>query len=131
MAEHPNATLIRRLYEIGSDGGTDWAAEAMADDIVWQVPGRGANAGAHRGKEAVLAFFNRVIPGLEAFKIEVHDVLATDRHVVALVRYDHRRGGRAFSQLGAEIFHINEAGKITAFWALIDDTSAFDDFFAD
>ncbi len=40
-------------------------------------------------------------------------------------------GRRAFSQLGAEIFHINEAGKITAFWAVIDDTSAFDDFFAD
>lgn len=111
MAEHPNATLIRRLYEIGSDGGTDWAAEAMADDIVWQVPGRGANAGPHRGEEAVLAFFNRVIPGLEAFKIEVHDVLATDRHVVALVRYDHRRGGRAFSQLGAEIFHITKLAR--------------------
>ena len=131
MAERPNAALIRRLYEIGSGGSTDWAAEMMADDIVWHVPGRGNISGPHRGKAAVLAFFTRVIPGLEAFRIEVHDVLATDRHVVALVQYDHRRDGRAFSQLGAEVFHVNEAGRITAFWALIDDTSAFDEFFAD
>jgi len=130
MAEHPNAALIRRLYEVGSGGGTDWAADALADDIVWHVPGRGANAGAHRGKEAVLAFFNRVIPDLEAFKIEVHDVLADDRHAVALVHYEHRRGGRTFSQLGAEVFHLDEGRKITAFWALIDDTEAFDEFFA-
>jgi ketosteroid isomerase-like protein len=130
MAEHPNAALIRRLYEVGSGGGTDWAADALADDIVWHVPGRGANAGAHRGKEAVLAFFNRVIPDLEVFKIEVHDVLADDRHAVALVHYEHRRGGRTFSQLGAEVFHLDEGRKITAFWALIDDTEAFDEFFA-
>ena len=74
MVEHANAMKIRRLYEIGSHGGTDWAADALADDIVWHVPGRGANAGAHRGKEEVLAFFRRVIPGLESFNIEVHDV---------------------------------------------------------
>ena len=130
MVEHANATKIRRLYEIGSRGGTDWFADTLADDVVWHVPGRGANAGAHRGKEEVLAFFRRVIPGLESFNIEVHDVLANEAHAVALVRYDHRRDGRAFTQLGAEVFHFDGAGKISAFWALIDDTTAFDVFFA-
>ena len=101
MAEHPNEKRMRRLYELGSSGSTDWAADALADDIVWHVPGRGANAGAHRGKEEVLAFFRRVIPGLESFKIEVH-----------------------------EVCHFDDEGKVSAFWALIDDTSAFDEFFA-
>lgn len=50
---------------------------------------------------------------------------------MARVRYDHRREGRAFSQLGAEVCHFDGAGRITAFWALIDDTSAFDEFFAE
>jgi ketosteroid isomerase-like protein len=130
MAEHPNEKRLRRLYELGSSGDTDWAADALADDIVWYVPGRGANAGAHRGKEEVLAFFRRVIPGLESFKIEVHDIVANDTHAVALVRYDHRREGRVFSQVGAEVCHFDDAGKVSAFWALIDDTSAFDEFFA-
>lgn len=130
MAEHPNATRLRRLYDVGSTGLTDWADDALADDVVWHVPGRGHYAGGHRGKEAVLAFFGRAIPGLESFKIEVHDIVANDDHAVALVRYDHRREGHAFTQLGAEICHFDANGRISAFWALIDDTSAFDEFFA-
>jgi ketosteroid isomerase-like protein len=130
MAEHPNVVLIRGLYESGSGGDMTTLADALADDIVWHVPGRGTNAGPHSGKEAVLAFFGRVIPGLESFGIEVHDVIANDEHAVALVNYDHRRSGRSFSQLGAEVFHFDGAGKISAFWALIDDTTAFDEFFA-
>ena len=129
MAEHPKATWLRGLYEAGSRGDTDWAANALADDVVWTVPGRGSYAGAHRGKEAVLEFFNRVIPDLESFSIEVHDVLADDTHAVALVHYDHRRPGHPFSQIGAEVYHFNAAGKISAFWALVDDTAAFDEFF--
>ena len=130
MAEHPKATWLRGLYEAGSRGDTEWANDALSDDVVWTVPGRGAYSGAHRGKEAVLEFFARVIPDLESFKIEVHDIVANDDHAVALVHYDHRREGRAFSQLGAEICHFDADGRITAFWALIDDTSAFDEFFA-
>ncbi len=75
------------------------------------VPGRGANAGAHRGKHEILAFFRRLIPCLEAFNIEVHDILANDAHAVALVQYDHRRDGRAFSQLGAEVCHFDEGER--------------------
>jgi ketosteroid isomerase-like protein len=129
MSEHPNAALVRGLYEAGATGDNEWAADALADDIVWHVPGRGTYAGPHKGKEATLAFFNRVIPDLEQFKIEVHSVLADDSHAVALVHYAHRRAGRSFSQLGAEVFHIDQGHKITAFWALIDDTAAFDEFF--
>jgi uncharacterized protein len=130
MAEHPNAVRIRTLYEIGGGGDMDAVADSFSDDIVWNVPGSGPDSGAKRGKEATLAFFHRVIPGLESFKIEVHDVLANDAHAVVLVRYDHRRDGRAFRQLGAEVFHFDTDGRISAFWALIDDTAAFDEFFA-
>ena len=130
MTEHANAVLVRRLYELGSSGDWDVLADSFAEDIVWHVPGRGAISGPHRGKPAVVGFFRRVIPGLESFKIEVHDVLATDAHVVVLVSYDHRRDGRAFTQLGSEVYHFDDAGRISAFWALIDDTTAFDEFFA-
>ena len=130
MTEHVNAARVRGLYEVGGGGEWDALADAFAEDIVWHVPGRGAISGPLRGKPAVLAFFRRVIPGLESFKIEVHDILATDAHVVVLVRYDHRRDGRAFSQLGSEVYHFDDAGRISAFWALIDDTTAFDEFFA-
>jgi len=121
----------RRRTSAGAGGGDiDAFADALADDVVWHVPGRGSNAGAHRGKEEVLAFFGRVIPGLRSFRIDVHDILATDAHVVVLVRYEHQRDDRRFQQLGAEVLHFDENGRIEEFWALIDDTGAFDEFFA-
>jgi len=121
----------RRRTSAGAGGGDiDAFADALADDVVWHVPGRGSNAGAHRGKEEVLAFIGRVIPGLRSLRIDVHDILATDAHVVLLVRYEHQRDDRRFQQLGAEVFHFDENGRIEEFWALIDDTGAFDEFFA-
>ena len=121
----------RRRTSAGAGGGDiDAFADALADDVVWHVPGRGSNAGAHRGKEEVLAFIGRVIPGLRSLRIDVHDILATDAHVVVLVRYEHQRDDRRFQQLGAEVFHFGENGRIEEFWALIDDTGAFDEFFA-
>jgi hypothetical protein len=130
MSEHPNAERVRKIYEMSGGGDIDAFADALADDVVWHVPGRGSNAGAHRGKDEVLAFFGRVIPGLRSFRIDVHDILATDAHVVVLVRYEHQRDDRGFQQLGAEVFHFDGSGRIEEFWALIDDTGAFDEFFA-
>ena len=77
-----------------------------------------------------MAFFGRVIPDLRSFRIDVHDVLATDGHVVVLVSYHHERDEGRFQQRGAEVFHLDETGHIKEFWALIDDTGAFDEFFA-
>ena len=130
MSAHPNAERVRRLYELSGGGDVEALADALADDVVWHVPGRGSYAGAHRGKTAVLAFFGRVIPGLRSFHIDVHDILATEAHVVALVRYEHQRDDRRFEQLGTEVFHLDAGGRIRQSWALIDDTSAFDEFFA-
>ena len=130
MTEHPNAARIRALYEIGSTGDMGAIAHAFDENIEWNEPGRASHARTHRGKAEVMAFFSRVIPGLDSFSIELHDVLASDDHVVALVVYDHKRGNRRFHQLGTEVYHLNADGKITAFWALIDDTAAFDEFFA-
>ncbi len=42
----------------------------------------------------------------------------------------HPRDGRRFSQLGVEVDHLDGAGRISPFWALIHDTTAFDEFFA-
>ncbi|HUQ43965.1 MAG TPA: nuclear transport factor 2 family protein [Candidatus Limnocylindria bacterium] len=130
MSEQRNAQRIRTIYQLSGGGDVDAFTDALADDVVWHVPGRGANAGAHRGKEAVLAFFGRVIPDLRSFRIDVHDIVANDDHVVVLVRYEHERNDRRFEQLGTEVFHLDENGQIKEFWALIDDTAAFDEFFA-
>jgi ketosteroid isomerase-like protein len=66
--------------------------------------------------------------GLE-FEADVHDVLATDDHVVGLVTATVRVGDEAFTYRTAEIAHV-EDGKITERWAFSDDTQAIIDFFS-
>ena len=50
MSEHPNAERIRTIYRLSGGGDIDAFADALADDVVWHVPGRGVISGAHRGK---------------------------------------------------------------------------------
>jgi ketosteroid isomerase-like protein len=59
----------------------------------------------------------------------VHDLLATDDHVVGLVTATVRVGDEAFTYRTAEIAHV-EDGKITERWAFSDDTQAIIDSFS-
>ena len=59
----------------------------------------------------------------------LHDVVANDDHVVALVDATATRGGRTLNYRTAEIVHVRD-GKIVERWAFSDDTAAIVAFFA-
>jgi ketosteroid isomerase-like protein len=123
MAEHPNATLYRTAmgaFMSGDESGADM----VSDDIVWWQIGSPAPL---RGKQAVLESMAR-LGGVE-FDVDVHDVTASDDHVVGLVSANVRVDGREFSYRTAEIAHVVD-GKITERWAFSDDTQAIIDFFS-
>jgi len=61
MAEHPNVERFRRLYEAFSKGDVDTIREALADDLVWHVPGRHRFSG-DRNKVETMALFDEVVP---------------------------------------------------------------------
>ena len=94
----------------------------LDDDIVWHEIGR---AEPRRGKAELRALsdVDYRITG------DVHDVLATDDHVVALVNATGTRDGRTLQYRTAEIFHVRD-GRITERWAFSDDTAAITEFFA-
>lgn len=94
MGEHPNARLIREFHELQGrfyrGGELGPAAALLADDVVWHAPGRSAISGRYEGKQEVLDYFKRRRELARAsFRIELHDVLASDDLVVLLA------GGRA------------------------------------
>ncbi len=124
MNEHPNADLYRRAFSafMSGHGGAD--ADLVSDDIVWWMIGAPEPL---RGKEALM----NSMQGMEGvdFSVDVHDVTASDDHVVALVQATVRAGGETFSYRTAEICHVVE-GKITERWAFSDDTAAINEFFA-
>jgi len=97
----------------------------IADDVVWHTIGAAEPV---RGKAAMAEGLGG---GSSDFKItaELHDVTASDDHVIALVKAHATRGSQTLDYNTAEIFHVKD-GKITERWAFSDDTAAIVAFFA-
>ncbi len=130
MAEHPNAELWRKASAsfVRSDADPGAERSFFSDDVVYHVPGASPLAGDHEGLEAVTALMLK-FREMNVRIVEVHDVLATDEHVVALVRGTASREGRDLSLNQANIYNIRD-GKITEAWLLPTDQRAFDGFFS-
>ena len=123
MDEHPNADLYRRAFDAFMKGDGS-AADLITDDIVWWQIGSDEPL---RGKAALLESMS-MMEGAD-FEIDLHDVTASDDHVVGLVTATVRAGDQQLTYRTAEIAHVRD-GKISERWAFSDDTQAINEFFA-
>lgn len=123
MSEHPDATVVREMGEAMFSGDMERAAGLIADDVVWHAIGAPEPT---RGKAALAASMGG-FGGMD-FSYDVHDILATDDHVVTLGTAHVTRGNDSIEYRTAEIYHVRD-GKVTERWAFSDDTQAIIDFF--
>ena len=123
MTEHANATVVREMNEAMSNGDMEGAASRVADDVVWHEIGRGEP---RRGKAELAA--SMADWGGYDIRYEIHDVLASDDHVIALGTATATHGDRSLTYRTAEIYHVRD-GKVSERWAFSDDTKAITDFF--
>src|SRR5262245_34184187 len=96
MTEHPNAERIRALFAAFRNADLATIQATIPEHAVWRFPGRtGKLAGEHRGRAAILQFLMSV-PQLTGgtFHLDLIDVLANDRHAVALFRGRGERDGK-------------------------------------
>jgi uncharacterized protein len=122
MSEHPNATVVREMNEAMVGGDLEGAAARVADDIVWHQIG----SETIRGKGNLAASMG----GIAEYDIkwDVHDLLASDDHVIALGTAVATKDGRSLTYRTAEIYHVKN-GQVAERWAFSDDTKAITDFF--
>ena len=123
MAEHPNAAVVRRMNEAMSGGDMQTAASLVADDIVWHEIGAAEPV---RGKAKLAERMADFPDG--SIDYDIHDIVASDDHVIALGTAHATMGGRSLTYRTAEIYHVNN-GQVTERWAFSDDTKAITDFF--
>ena len=122
MAEHPNATVVREMNEAMVGGDMEGAAARVADDIVWHQIGSEPIRGKANLAASMANFAEYDI------KYDVHDVTASDDHVIALGTAVATKDGRSLTYRTAEIYHVKN-GQVTERWAFSDDTKAITDFF--
>jgi ketosteroid isomerase-like protein len=50
---HPNEEIVRRLFSAFASNEMTTIDQLLADDVAWNAPGRGVNAGRREGKRAL------------------------------------------------------------------------------
>ena len=128
--EHPNAKLVREGFDAFARGDMDWMNEHLSDDIVWHVGGNSKWAGSYEGKGNVLEFFMKQSQAMGGSppQIDIHDVLGSDDHVVALgTARATSPDGRSVEWKYTQVFHIKD-GKATEVWGMAENDAAVDPF---
>jgi uncharacterized protein len=127
---HPNAELVQAAYSAFLRGDLDALPEYFDPDIVWHIPGRGELAGDLEGLPRVIEALAS-LPELTGgtLKLTVHDVLASDDHVVALISEHAERNGRILDDNFVQVVHVRN-GKVTEVWNVYTDLYAHDELFA-
>ena len=125
-ARGPSEPLVRRAYEAQARGDVEGYLELLSEDFVLRIPGRSQIAGEYRGKDEVRRHFREIaeLSG-ETFRTEMHDVLASDDHVVGLVNARAEREGRPVDVPRVHVWHVRD-GRLTELWLHPADQHAFD-----
>lgn len=131
MTEHPNETVVRSLIDGFRRGDLTVFHDVVSPDLVWHFPGRaGALAGAHRGRDEVIAFLASVAGLTEGtFGMDVIDVLANDRRAVVLFRGQARRRGKRLDNPTCLSMRFS-GGQIVELWEFVWDLYAVDGFWS-
>jgi ketosteroid isomerase-like protein len=131
MSAQTNAAALRKGYDAFSRGDMDALRnELFSPDIVWHQGGRNQTSGDYRGADAVIGLFGKLFQLTDGtFRVELHDVLASDEHVVALARTTGQRAGKTI-QHGeySHVCHFRD-DKLTEAWIVNVDPYEIDEFF--
>jgi len=126
-----NRQLITGWMAAQARGDTEATGAAMADDVVWHVPGKNLLSRDYHGPDEVMGFLARVreLSGGTA-RPQLIDVLASEGYVVVLVRmFAEREGRKLDGSFQAWAYRI-ASGKIAEFWFLVEDRYQVDDFWS-
>jgi ketosteroid isomerase-like protein len=126
IGEHPNAHTVRGIFDALARGDRDAMAAAFSDDVVWHAPGTSRFSGRFEGKAAVMDRMAKLGDAGFQTRFDVHDVVANDEHVIALVHlHVEDAGGRRYDQPQVQVMHVRD-GLVVEYWAMNQDQAVLD-----
>ena len=130
MTDHPNVELFRRTYAAFTSGDFEALSEVFSEETVWHNPGRNPISGDFVGREATFAAFGKEFElSGGTYSPTVHDILANDEHIVALMHATAERDGKKLDMDYVLIFHVKD-GKLVEGWDLWTDQGTVDAFWS-
>ncbi len=127
---HANAILLEKIYSDFAKNDLTAVLAACANEMTFQVAGKSKLAGKFT-KQTFAAKF--VTPMMElsgnTLKLEVHDILASDRHAVVLASQTLIRDGNTVQMRTVHVWRF-ENGKPVAWYEYPRDLYAYDAIFA-
>jgi uncharacterized protein len=126
VEEHPNGTLVRGLLEAFAAGDVAAMESAFDDDVTWHAPGTNRFSGQFRGRTAAMQRLAQMREAGISTRFDVHDVIANDEHVVALVHlHVEVADGRRYDQPQVQVAHVRD-GRVVEFWTMNQDQAVLD-----
>lgn len=128
---HPNEQWFRDLYAAYERGEDETVLAAYAPDVRLHVSGGHRISGDYEGFEAFRAAYETWEHSVERATgrrpvAELHDVVANDRHVVALLRSRYPRAdGTTFDQNEVWVHDVRD-GQIVEVWTFDGDQARAD-----
>ncbi len=127
----PNEDMVRAASAaLGRGDLSTLQDQFMADNIVWHIAGTGPLAGDYAGVAQVMGVLGKIteLAG-GTVRPELHDVLVSSDHTVALTTIRAERAGR---QLQLNLVHVIHAenGKATEVWTQSADPTAAAEFWS-
>jgi ketosteroid isomerase-like protein len=105
-----NKDVIRKAYDLFSEGRMEEAGELFAPDVVWSFPGKSRLAGEYRGRDAVVGEFLPKFPKLSGgtFRASVVDIADGAEHSFVLQRSQAERDGSTIDYTACHVFKVED-----------------------
>lgn len=126
-SEHPNVGRMREAFAAFSAGDLEAVRASMTPDAVWTNGGSSPLAGTHRGWDEISAMFGTLMELTEfTFSMDVLDMMATDRHAVAVYDATSTIQGRTATHRWTIVDEVTPDGLVSATHLLAYDQEAAD-----
>jgi len=129
-AMHPHERLVREGFEAFAQGDLDRIRAVFAEDAVYHIPREEFLGGTYRGLSQITGLFSKLMDASEGtFQVELHDVVASDEHTLAITIRRAEREGAMREVRDVTVFHVR-GGKIVEAWSHPLDQEAADEFWS-
>lgn len=110
-------------------GGDAAERAAIAQDIVWHVPGHNPVSGDYHGFEEFTQLMPSRMAPLGRWDFTLTHVMVNDNFVMVTLRVQGERKGMTIDMDGGHLLRMTDDGKVAEGWGFVGDQNALDAFF--